>query len=59
MISAKIATPAILKVRYFEIKEITSYILSITSTKNFSYMTQVALWMWSRDQSLVTSICIR
>ena len=54
MISAKIATPAILKVRYFEIKEITSYILSITSTKNFSYMTQVALWMWSRDQSLVT-----
>ena len=54
MISAKIATPAILKVRYFEIKEITSYILSITSTKNFCYMTQVALWMWSRDQSLVT-----
>ena len=54
MISAKIATPAILKVRYFEIKEITSYILSMTSTKNFFYMTQVALWMWSRDQSLVT-----
>ena len=54
MISAKIATPAILKVRYFEIKEITSYILSMTSTKNFCYMIQVALWMWSRDQSLVT-----
>ena len=54
MISAKMATPALLKIRYFGIKVITSNILSMTSPTKFCHMTPVILWMWSCDQSLVT-----
>ena len=54
MMPAKMATPALLKERYFEIKVITSYILSMTSPAKFCHMTQIILWMWSCDQSLVT-----
>ena len=49
MISAKMATPVLLK-----IKVITSYILSMTSPTKFCHMTQIILWIWSCDQSLVT-----
>ena len=52
--SAKMATPGVLKISYFEIKIITSYILSMTSPKKFCYMTQIILWMWPCDQNLVT-----
>ena len=50
---AQMAAPALLK-RYFEIKIITSYILSMTSSLKFCHVTQIILWMWSCDQSLVT-----
>ena len=49
MMPAKMATPGLLK-----IKIITSYILSVTSPTKFCHMTQIILWMWSCDQSLVT-----
>ena len=49
MMSAKMAAPGLLK-----IKVITSYILSMTSPTKFCQMTQIILWMWSCDQSLVT-----
>ena len=48
MMSAKMAAPALLK-----IKAITSYILSMTSPTKFCHMTQIILWTWSCDQSLV------
>ena len=35
MMSAKMAAPALLEKRYFEINVITSYVLSVTSAKNF------------------------
>ena len=54
MMSAKMATPGLLKIKYFEIKVITSYILSMTSPTKFCHMTQIILWMWSCDQSLIT-----
>ena len=54
MMSVKMAVPALLKKRYFEIKVITSYILSVTSPKIFYHMTHIILWMWSCDQNLVT-----
>ena len=48
----KMATPALLKIRYFEINVITSHILSVTSPAKFCYMAQIMLWMWSCDQIL-------
>ena len=54
MMSAKTATPGLLKKRYFEIKIIMSYIMYMTSPTKFCRMTQIILWMWSYDQSLVT-----
>ena len=48
------ATPGLLKIKVFEIKVITSYILSTMSPTNFFHMTQIILWMCSCDQSLVT-----
>ena len=52
--SAKMATQALLKIKVFEIKVITSYILSMMSPAKFCHMTQIISWMWSCDQSLVT-----
>ena len=49
MMSSKMAAPALLK-----IKVIMSYILSMISPTKFCHMTQIKLWMWSCDQSLVT-----
>ena len=49
MMAAKMATPALLKIKVF-----TSYILPMTSPTKFCHITQIILWMWSRDQSLVT-----
>ena len=49
MIPAKMATPGLLK-----IKVITSYILPMASPTKFCHMTQIILWMWSCDQSLIT-----
>ena len=54
MISAKMATPAFVKKGIFQIKVITSYIMSMTSPAKFCHMTEIILWMWSCDQSLVT-----
>ena len=54
MMSAKMATQPFLKQSYFEIKAVTSYIMSMTSPTKFCRMTQITLWMWSCDQSLVT-----
>ena len=39
MISAKMAAPALLKIKYFEIKVITSYIPSTTLPTKFCHMT--------------------
>ena len=44
MMLAKIATPDFLKIKVF---------LSMTSPTTFCYMTQIILWMWSCDQSLI------
>ena len=41
MMSAKMATPGLFKIRYFEIKSITSYIVSMMSPTKFSLMTQI------------------
>ena len=54
MMSAKMATPSLLIIKDFEIKAITSYILSTTSPTKFCHTTQIILWMWSCDQSSVT-----
>ena len=54
MMSAEMAIPALLKIKVFEIKVITSYMLYMTSPTKFCYMTQIMLQMWSCDQSLVT-----
>ena len=54
MMSGKMATPGLLKKRNFEIKAITSYIMSMTSPTKFSHMTQIILWLCSCDQSLLT-----
>ena len=54
MMSAKMATPALLKVKVFEINVIKSYILSRTSPAKFCHITQIIMWMWSCDQNLVT-----
>ena len=45
MMSAKMAPQPFLKERYFEIKVITSHILSMTSPAKFCQMTQIILWM--------------
>ena len=51
MMSAKMATPSLVKIKIFWN---TSHILSITSRTKFCHITQIKLWMWSCDQSLVT-----
>ena len=43
-----------MEIKYFEIKVITSYILSMTSPTKFCHMTEIILCMRSCDQSLVT-----
>ena len=45
---------SLLKLRHFEIKVITSYILSMTSPTKFCQMTQIILWIWSCDRISVT-----
>ena len=54
MMSAKMATPALLKIKVFEINVIKSYTLSRTSPTKFCHITQIIMWMWSCDQNLVT-----
>ena len=51
--SAKMAAPGLLKIKVFW-NVIMSYILSMTSPTKFCHFTQIILWMWSCDQSLVT-----
>ena len=43
MMSAKLATLSLLKIRYFEIKVMTSYIPSMVSPATFYYVTQIVL----------------
>ena len=45
MMSAKMATSGLLKAKYFEIKVIVSYILSMTSPEKSCHMNQIMLWM--------------
>ena len=54
MMSGKMATPGLLKERYFEINVVTFIYSAMTSPKKNFHMTQIILWMWSPDQSLVT-----
>ena len=54
MISVKMATVGFLKSSYFEIKVMTSYILSMTSPTKFLHVTQIILYMWLCDQNLLT-----
>ena len=54
MMSAKMATPGVFRIKVLEIKVIKSYIMSMTSPKKLCHMTQIILWMWSCDQSFVT-----
>ena len=51
MMSAKMATPSLVKIKIFWN---TSHILSMTSPTKFCHVMQIKLWMWSCDQSLVT-----
>ena len=54
MMSAKMATPGLLKIKVFWDKDY-HFIYSVYDvTKKFCHMTQVILWVWSCDQSLVT-----
>ena len=52
--SAKMATQALLKIKVFEIKVITSYILSMTSPTNAFHMNKIILWTLSCDPRLAT-----
>ena len=54
MKSAKVATLVLLNLKVFWIKVMTPLFLSITSPTKIYHVTQVILWMWSYDQSLVT-----
>ena len=54
MKSAKVATLVLLNLKVFWIKVMASLFLSITSPTKIYHVTQVILWMWSYDQSLVT-----
>ena len=54
MMSAKMFTLGLLKIRYFEVKLTTSNILLWHHQQIFFYVTQVTLYMWSCDQNLVT-----
>ena len=53
IMSAKLAALGLLKIRYFEIKFMTSLFLSMTSPKNLSRNSNYIV-DWSCDQSLVT-----
>ena len=54
MMSAKIATAALLKIKVFSNKGyyVTYFAYDVTN-KILSHMTQIILWMWSCNQSLV------
>ena len=57
MMSAKIATQPFLNKMYFEIKVITSYILSMTSPAKFCHMTHIMdVVMWTKFGSSSLSI---
>ena len=53
MMLAKMATPGLLKIKVFRNKDYYVIISVHDVTKKFSYMTQIILWMWPCDQSLV------
>ena len=54
MMPVKMATPRHLKIKFFWNKGyyVKYYVYDVTN--KFFHMTQIILWMWSRDQSLVT-----
>ena len=52
--SAKHATPGLLKIKIFQNKAYDVIINDYDVTKKFHYVTQIILSMWSCDQSLVT-----
>ena len=54
MRSAKLATLVLFNLKVFWIKVMTSLFLFITSPTKIYHVTQIILWMWSYDQSLVT-----
>ena len=51
MMSAKVATPGLLKIKVFWSK---GYYVIYSSPTKFCHMTQIILWMLPFDQSLVT-----
>ena len=54
IISAKLATPDLLKIAVFWNKVLTSHYMSMTSSIKSYHVTQIILYMWYCDQSLVT-----
>ena len=54
MVSAKMATPGLLKIKVFLNKRYDVIISVLMSPRNFYHVTQIILQMWSCDQSLVT-----
>ena len=54
MMSAKMATPGLLKIMVLWNKGYDVIILSMTSATKFYHVIQIILWMCSCDQSLVT-----
>ena len=55
MMPAKMATLALLKIKLFCNKCYDVIILSMASPTKFTHATQIILWIWSYDQSLVTA----
>ena len=54
MVSAKLATLDLLLKKVFLEKVKTSYLFSMTSPTKFYQVTQIILYMWLCDQSLIT-----
>ena len=52
--STKMAAPALLKIKVFQNKVYYDVYFVYDVTKKYCDMTQIILWMWSCDQSLVT-----
>ena len=54
MMSARLAIIGLLNVKCFEIKVMTSWILYILSPTKLYQVSQIILYMWSSDQSLIS-----
>ena len=59
MMSAKLDTPGLLKIKIFWNKGYDVIIFDCAVTKKIYYVTQIIMKMWSCDQSLITLAFLR